>query len=99
MHKLHQPILQKVSVYQLKKILKLKQIRFLINWSKSGEAFTQTYNPIKMKKENGYWTCDVTLPKGEVIYKFIVNNQYYADSKNYMYVGTGPKIYSKLYVW
>jgi tetratricopeptide (TPR) repeat protein len=56
-------------------------------------------NAIKMKKENGYWTCEVILPKGENIYKFIVNNQFLADSKNYMHIGTGPKIYSKIYVW
>jgi tetratricopeptide (TPR) repeat protein len=64
-----------------------------------GEFTEWLKHPIKMKKENGYWTCDVNLPKGEVIYKFIVNDQYYADSKNYMHVGEGPKIYSKLYVW
>jgi tetratricopeptide (TPR) repeat protein len=56
-------------------------------------------NAIKMKKESGYWTCEVTLPRGENTYKFIVNDQYLADSKNYMHIGTGPKIYSKLYVW
>jgi tetratricopeptide (TPR) repeat protein len=56
-------------------------------------------NPIKMKKENGYWTCEVTLPKGENKYKFVVNDQYLADSKNYMNIGTGPEIFSKLYVW
>jgi tetratricopeptide (TPR) repeat protein len=64
-----------------------------------GEFTEWTKNPIKMKKENGYWTCEVTLPKGENIYKFIVNDQYLADNKNYMFIGTGPKIYSKLYVW
>jgi tetratricopeptide (TPR) repeat protein len=64
-----------------------------------GEFTEWLKHPIKMKKENGYWTCDVTLPKGEVMYKFIVNDQYLADSKNYMHVGEGPKIYSKLYVW
>ncbi len=56
-------------------------------------------NPKKMKKENGRWTCEISLPKGEVIYKFLVNNQYLADNKNFMHIGTGPKIYSKLYVW
>jgi tetratricopeptide (TPR) repeat protein len=54
---------------------------------------------IKMKKEDGYWMCEVNLPKGENIYKFIVNDQYYADSKNYMHIGAGPRIFSKLYVW
>jgi 1,4-alpha-glucan branching enzyme len=56
-------------------------------------------HPIKMKKEDGYWTCEVTLPKGENTYKFIVNDQYLADNKNFMHIGTGPKIYSKFYVW
>lgn len=64
-----------------------------------GDFTEWTKNPIKMKKENGYWFCELTLPKGEIIYKFIVNNQYLADSKNYMHTGSGPKIYSKLYVW
>jgi len=62
--------------------------------------FTEwTKNPIKMRKENGYWTCEVTLPKGENIYKFIVNKEYLADNKNFMHIGEGPKIFSKLYVW
>jgi tetratricopeptide (TPR) repeat protein len=56
-------------------------------------------NAIKMKKEGDYWTCEVTLPKGGNIYKFIVNDQYLVDNKNFMHIGTGPKIYSKLYVW
>lgn len=64
-----------------------------------GDFTEWTKKPIEMKKENGYWTCEVTLPKGENIYKFIVNKQYLADNKNYIHVGTGPKIYSKLYVW
>jgi Glycogen recognition site of AMP-activated protein kinase len=64
-----------------------------------GEFTEWTKHPIKMKKENGYWTCEISLPKGENIYKFIVNDQYLADNKNYMHIGAGPKIYSKLYVW
>jgi tetratricopeptide (TPR) repeat protein len=64
-----------------------------------GEFTEWKKNAIKMKKENGYWLCNVTLPKGEVIYKFIVNNIYYADSKNYMHVGEELRIFSKLYVW
>jgi hypothetical protein len=52
-----------------------------------------------MKKEDGYWTCEVTLPKGENTYKFIVNDQYLADSKNFLHTGSGPRIFSKLYVW
>ena len=63
-------------------------------------AFTEwVKNPIKMKKEDGFWTCVVSLPKGENTYKFIVNDQYLADSKNYMHIGAGPRIFSKLYVW
>jgi tetratricopeptide (TPR) repeat protein len=63
-------------------------------------AFTEWLkNPIKMKKEDGYWTCEVTLPKGDNTYKFIVNDQYLADSKNFMHIGAGPRIFSKLYVW
>lgn len=62
--------------------------------------FTEwTKKPIKMRKENGFWTCEILLPKGEVVYKFIVNKQYFADNKNFMYIGEGPKIYSKVYVW
>jgi len=64
-----------------------------------GDFTEWTKHPIKMKKENGYWTCQIDLPKGENIYKFLVNDQYLADNKNYMHIGTGPKIYSKLYVW
>jgi hypothetical protein len=64
-----------------------------------GDFTEWTKHPIKMKKENGYWTCEVSLPKGENKYKFIVNDQYLADNKNYMHIGAGPKIYSKLYVW
>jgi tetratricopeptide (TPR) repeat protein len=56
-------------------------------------------NAIKMKKEDGYWTCEVTLPKGENTYKFIVNDQYLADNKNFLHIGSGPRIFSKLYVW
>jgi tetratricopeptide (TPR) repeat protein len=64
-----------------------------------GDFTEWSKHPIKMKKENGYWMCEVNLPKGENIYKFIVNDQYYADSKNYMHIGAGPRIFSKLYVW
>jgi len=56
-------------------------------------------NPIKMIKENGAWTCEATIPTGEYNYKFIVNKEYLADQINLMCTGTGPKIYSKLYVW
>ncbi len=58
-----------------------------------------TKNPIKMKKENSFWTCEILLPKGEITYKFLVNKDYLADNKNFMHIGEGPKIYSKVYVW
>lgn len=64
-----------------------------------GDFTEWTKNPIKMKKENGIWVAEILLPKGEVIYKFIVNKEYLADNKNFMHIGEGPKIYSKLYVW
>ncbi len=64
-----------------------------------GEFTAWKKNAIQMKKENGYWTCEIALPKGENIYKFIVNDQYLADGKNYMHIGKGPNIYSKLFVW
>jgi tetratricopeptide (TPR) repeat protein len=56
-------------------------------------------NPIKMKKENGYWTCDVTLPKGEANYRFVVNNSYYVDFKNVLHSGKEEHTLSKVYVW
>ena len=64
-----------------------------------GDFTEWTKNPIKMKKQNKLWTCEVSLPKGEVTYKFLVNNQYLADNKNFLYIGAGSRIYSKLYVW
>jgi tetratricopeptide (TPR) repeat protein len=64
-----------------------------------GDFTEWTKHPVKMKKENGYWACEIVLPKGENIYKFIVNDQYLADNKNFMHIGSGPKIYSKIYVW
>jgi len=64
-----------------------------------GDFTEWTKHPIYMEKENGAWTCEVALPKGEVTYKFMVNDQYLADSKNFMHIGKGADIYSKLYVW
>ncbi len=64
-----------------------------------GDFTEWTKRPIPMKKENGYWTCQLILPKGEVTYKLIVNKQYMADHQNIMHIGKGPDIYSKLYVW
>lgn len=55
--------------------------------------------PIAMKKEKGSWKCEVELTPGVYNYKFIVNKEYLADQLNLMYTGTGPKIFSKLYVW
>jgi tetratricopeptide (TPR) repeat protein len=82
-----------------KVIFKLADFEDAQQISVIGDFTEWTKNPIKMKKENGYWTCEVTLPKGENIYKFIVNKQYLADNQNFMHIGEGPKIYSKLYVW
>jgi tetratricopeptide (TPR) repeat protein len=56
-------------------------------------------NPIKMQKENGYWTCEVTLPKGEVAYRFVVNNSYYVDFENVLHTGKDEHTLSKIYVW
>lgn len=64
-----------------------------------GDFTEWTKHPIPMKKENGLWTCEIVLPKGEVTYKFLVNNEYLTDNKNFMHVGKGADIYSKLYVW
>lgn len=64
-----------------------------------GEFTQWTKNAIKMTKENGVWTCEAVLPKGENIYKFKVNNDYLTDKINMMYIGTGPDMYSKIYVW
>lgn len=64
-----------------------------------GDFTNWTKHPVPMQKENGYWTCQIILPKGELTYKFIVNKQYLADHLNFMHTGKGPDIYSKLYVW
>jgi tetratricopeptide (TPR) repeat protein len=64
-----------------------------------GEFTDGLKNPIKMRKENGYWTCEVTLPKGEAAYKFVVNNSYYIDFKNVLHVGKDENTLSKVYVW
>ncbi|MFN8334721.1 MAG: hypothetical protein U0U09_06300 [Cyclobacteriaceae bacterium] len=64
-----------------------------------GEFTQWTKNAIKMTKENGVWMCEAVLPKGENIYKFKVNNDYLTDKINVMYIGTGPDMYSKIYVW
>jgi tetratricopeptide (TPR) repeat protein len=57
------------------------------------------WKPIPMKKEKGMWTCQVQIPPGAYNYKFIINKEYLADQINLMYTGSGPDIYSKLYVW
>jgi tetratricopeptide (TPR) repeat protein len=56
-------------------------------------------NAIKMTKVDGVWTCEAIIPKGEILYKFRVNNDNLTDKINMMYVGTGPDMYSKIYVW
>lgn len=64
-----------------------------------GEFTQWKKNAIKMKKENGVWTCEVVMPQGENLYKFRVNNENLTDKINTMYSGTGPDMYSKIYVW
>ncbi|MEI6263922.1 MAG: hypothetical protein WCP74_02390 [Sphingobacteriia bacterium] len=64
-----------------------------------GDFTNGTKNPIKMRKENGYWTCEATLPKGEVTYRFVVNHSYYVDGINVMHVGKEENTLSKIYVW
>jgi 1,4-alpha-glucan branching enzyme len=64
-----------------------------------GEFTNGIKNPIKMKNENGYWTCEVTLPKGETAYRFVVNNSYYVDWINVLHVGKDEHTLSKIYVW
>jgi Glycogen recognition site of AMP-activated protein kinase len=64
-----------------------------------GEFTDGLKNPIKMRKENGYWTCEVTLPKGKATYRFVVNNSYYVDGKNVLHVGKEENTLSKIYVW
>jgi tetratricopeptide (TPR) repeat protein len=56
-------------------------------------------NAIKMTKVDGVWTCEAIIPKGENLYKFRVNNDNLTDKINMMCVGTGPDMYSKIYVW
>jgi 1,4-alpha-glucan branching enzyme len=46
-----------------------------------GEFTNGLKNQIKLKKENGYCTCEVTLPKGETTYRFVGNYTYYVDFK------------------
>ena len=64
-----------------------------------GEFTQWKKNAIKMIKQNGVWTCEAIMPKGENIYKFRVNNENLTDKINRMYVGTGADMYSKIYVW
>lgn len=64
-----------------------------------GEFTQWKSNAIKMTKENGVWSCEAILPKGENIYKFRVNDDNLTDKINTMYVGDGPNMYSKIYVW
>ncbi len=56
-------------------------------------------NAIKMIKIDNYWFCEVELPKGEITYKFWVNNENLTDKINLMYEGTGANTFSKVYVW
>lgn len=59
--------------------------------------FTQ-WKLVAMKKENGVWTYETVLPKGEYNYKFLVNKEYLADQINLMYTGKGPNIFSRLII-
>ena len=56
-------------------------------------------NAILMKKKGNVWTCEAVLPRGTVIYKFRVNNLNLTDKLNRMFVGAGPDMFSKLFVW
>jgi len=82
-----------------KVIFKLNDFEGAEQVSLMGEFTQWKKNAIKMTKENGVWTCEATMPKGENIYKFRVNNDNLTDKINMMYVGTGPDMYSKIYVW
>ena len=53
----------------------------------------------RKQKKNGYWTCEVTLTKGEASYRFVVNNSYYVDFKNTLYVGKDENTLSKKYMF
>jgi tetratricopeptide (TPR) repeat protein len=64
-----------------------------------GEFTNELKNPIKMRKENGYWNCEVTLPKGEATYRFVVNNSYYIDFNNVLHTGKNEHTLSKIYIW
>jgi hypothetical protein len=64
-----------------------------------GEFTNGLKNPIKMRKENGYWTCEVALTKGEATYRFVVNNSYYVDFINVLHTGKDENTLSKIYVW
>lgn len=64
-----------------------------------GEFTQWKKNAIPMKKEGNVWTCEAVLPRGTVIYKFRVNNLNLTDKLNRMFVGAGPDMFSKLFVW
>jgi 1,4-alpha-glucan branching enzyme len=82
-----------------KVIFKLNDFEGAKEVSLMGEFTQWKKNAIKMKKENGVWTCEAVIPKGENTYKFRVNNDNLTDKINMMYVGKGPDMYSKMYVW
>ncbi|ASK28932.1 hypothetical protein CEY12_01865 [Chryseobacterium sp. T16E-39] len=55
--------------------------------------------PIKMKKEKGYWYCEIAIPEGKYQYKFLIDGVYYLpDPVNLMYIWKGDTINSLLYV-
>jgi len=82
-----------------KVIFKLNDFEGAEQVSLMGDFTQWKKNAIKMTKQNGVWTCEAVMPKGENTYKFRVNNDNLTDKINMMYVGTGPDMYSKIYVW
>lgn len=82
-----------------KLIFKLADFEEAAQVSLIGEFTEWTRHPIRMQKQNGYWYCEISLPKGTHRYKFIVNDQYLADSKNFLHTGSGPDVFSRIYVW
>lgn len=82
-----------------KVIFKLNDFEDAEEVSLMGEFTEWEKKPIKMIKENGVWNCQVTLPKGENQYKFLVNKSYECDTKNWLYIVLPDRTRSKLYVW
>jgi tetratricopeptide (TPR) repeat protein len=63
-------------------------------------AFSNWYkNPIEMKRENGLWIYETVLPKGENLYKFIIDDNRTIDYENRLFVSTKEYLRSRLFVW